>query len=129
MGQFKGLCAIMGFVVAGCAGTDRAEEPTGRISQAVKQCQGDDDRFEAPCAAHRDPAFALGRSACESGRLVGAASNETALANDPTYVSTLANEFTYVTPENAMKWGTLQPVDATHWDFSQADAVVNAAQA
>ncbi|HET7543654.1 MAG TPA: endo-1,4-beta-xylanase, partial [Polyangiaceae bacterium] len=140
MGEFKGkgLCALVGFVIAGCAGTDLKEEQIGSTSQAVsssrvKQCHGDDGdddgRPPTPCAAHRDPAFALGRSACESGRLVGAASNNAALANDATYVTTLANEFTYVTPENAMKWGTLQPVDATHWDFSQADAVVAAAQA
>src|SRR6478609_8314321 len=130
MGEFKGLCALMGFVIAGCAGTDLREEQTGSTSQAVKLCQGDDDEGPpTPCASHRNPAFALGRSACESGRLVGAASNNSALANDPTYVTTLANEFTDVTPENAMKWGTLQPVDATHWDFTQADAVVNAAQA
>ncbi len=96
----------------------------------MQQCQGDGDgKPPTPCAAHRDPAFALGRSACQSGRLVGAASNNTALSTDPTYVTTLANEFTYVTPENAMKWGTLQAVDATHWDFTQADAVVNAAEA
>jgi GH35 family endo-1,4-beta-xylanase len=119
-------------MVVGCAGADVGNgTPTGTTSEAikVKQCQGDDDKPPTPCAAHKDPAFALGRSACESGRLVGSASNNTALANDPTYVTTLGNEFTYVTPENAMKWGTLQPVDATHWDFTQADAVVAAAQA
>jgi len=116
-------------MVIGCAGTGGGDEPTSSTSLAVKQCQGDDDGSPTPCTAHRDPAFALGRSACESGRLVGAASNNAALANDPTYVSTLANEFTYVTPENAMKWGTLQPVDTAHWDFTQADAVVRAAQA
>src|SRR6185369_976116 len=83
-------------------------------SLAVKQCPGDDDgRPVASCASHRDPAFALASSACESGRLVGAASSDSALASDPTYVSTLGNEFSYVTPENAMKWGSLQPVDAT----------------
>jgi endo-1,4-beta-xylanase len=131
MGQFKGWWAVLGTMVIGCAGAGGADEPTGSTSLAVKQCQGDDDDERQPeaCESHRDPAFALGRSACESRRLVGAASNNGALANDPTYVSTLANEFTYVTPENAMKWGTLQPVDATHWDFSQADAVVSAARA
>lgn len=107
-----------------------AEEPTGSTSLAVKRCPGDDEgRPPTPCTARRDPASALGRSACQSGRLVGAASSNSALSSDPTYVSTLAGEFTYVTPENEMKWGTLQPVDATHWDFSQADAVVAAARA
>jgi len=120
----------LGFLVVGCSATNVADEQAASVvSLAVQRCHGDGDgQSPPPCAAHRDPAFALGRSACESGRLVGAASNNAALANDPTYVTTLANEFSDVTPENAMKWGTLQPVDATHWDFTQADAVVNAAQ-
>jgi GH35 family endo-1,4-beta-xylanase len=123
--------AVLGVMVVGCAGTNVGDgAPTGVTSQAVQQAQDDGDgKAPTPCAAHRDPAFPLGHTACESGRLVGAASNNGALANDPTYVTTLGNEFTYVTPENAMKWGTLQPVDATHWDFTQADAVVNAAEA
>ncbi len=131
MRQFSGWRAILGVMVIGCAGANTGDgAPTGVSTQALQQCQGDDDgKAPTPCAAHRDPAFALGRSACESKRLVGAASNNGALASDPTYVTTLSNEFTYVTPENAMKWGSLQPVDATHWDFTQADAVVNAAEA
>lgn len=131
MRRFIGLRAVLGVLVVGCTGADVGNGvPTGTTSQALTQCKGDDDgKPPTPCQAHKDPAFALGRSACESGRLVGAASNNTALSTDPTYVTTLANEFTYVTPENAMKWGTLQPVDATHWDFTQADQVVAAAQA
>ncbi|HTQ04504.1 MAG TPA: endo-1,4-beta-xylanase, partial [Polyangiaceae bacterium] len=131
MRQFIGWRAVLGVLVVGCTGTDVGNGvPTSTTSQAVTQCDGDGDgKPPTPCQAHKDPAFALGRSACESGRLVGAASNNTALSTDPTYVTTLANEFTYVTPENAMKWGTLQPVDATHWDFTAADQVVSAAQA
>jgi len=130
MGQIKGSWAIFATMVVGCAGADVRDEPTASTSLAVKPCQGDDDgRAPKPCAARRGSAFSLGRSACESGRLVGAASNDSALANDSTYVSTLGKEFSYVTPENAMKWGALQSVDAAHWDFSQADAVVSAAQA
>lgn len=130
MGQFKGWWAVLSTMVIGCTGADVRDEPTSSSSLAVKQCPGDDDgRPVASCASHRDPAFALASSACESGRLVGAASSDSALASDPTYVSTLGNEFSYVTPENAMKWGSLQPVDATHWNFTQADAVVSAARA
>ena len=131
MRQFIGLSAVLAVMVVGCAGTNVEDDaPIGVTSQALQQFQGDGDgKPPTPCAAHRDPSFALGSSACESGRLVGAASNNTALASDPTYVTTLGNEFTYVSPENAMKWGTLQPVDATDWDFTQADAVVAAAQA
>src|SRR4051794_18697044 len=118
MGRFTGVRVILGILAVGCAGADVADETAaGGGRQAIEQCHGE-RRPPTPCAAHRDPAYALGRSACESGRLVGAASNDTALASDPTYVTTLANEFTDVTPENAMKWGVLQPVDATHWDFT-----------
>jgi GH35 family endo-1,4-beta-xylanase len=130
MRRFIGLRAVLGFLVVGCSGADVGSgAPTGTTSQALTHCRGGGDDATSPCKAHKDPAFALGRSACESKRLVGAASNNTALASDPTYVTTLAGEFTYVTPENAMKWGTLQPVDSTHWDFTQADAVVAAARA
>src|SRR5437762_14116583 len=102
MGQIKGLWGVLGALLVGCTGAGATAEPTRSSSLAVKQCQGDDDgRPLAPCAAHRDPALSLGRSACESGRLVGAASSNSALATDPAYVTTLGNEFTYVTPENA----------------------------
>ncbi len=106
------------------------EEQVSSTSLAVQQCRGDSDGEKPkPCSQKRDPAFALPISACQSGRLVGTAVNEGALASDPTYVTTLQNQFSYVTPENSMKWGSLQPVDATHWDFTQADAVVAAAKA
>jgi GH35 family endo-1,4-beta-xylanase len=60
--------------------------------------------------------------------LVGTAVRYDALVNDPTYTSLLASQFNYVTPENETKWGSLQPVDAQHWNFSQADAIVQAAR-
>jgi endo-1,4-beta-xylanase len=131
MRQFSGLRAVLGIIVVGCGGQEvGGEAPASTTSQALQACRGDSDgQKPKPCAQKRDPAFALPISACESGRLVGAASNNTALANDATYVTTLANELSYVTPENATKWGTLQPVDATHWDFTQADAIVAAAKA
>jgi GH35 family endo-1,4-beta-xylanase len=62
-------------------------------------------------------------------RFIGTAVDVNALANIPQYATVLAREFNYVTPENAMKWGSLQPVDAADWNFSGADAVVAEAQA
>jgi endo-1,4-beta-xylanase len=81
------------------------------------------------CKLERDAAFALPNEACDSKRLVGAAVSASPLAADPSYASVLASEFSYVTPENALKWGSVQPVDANSWDFTEADAIVAAAQA
>lgn len=71
----------------------------------------------------------LAQAACGAGRLVGAAVAYQPLTTEPAYASALAREFTYVTAENAMKWGSLQPTSSTTWDFTQADAIVNAARA
>jgi hypothetical protein len=54
----------------------------------------------------------LRRAARDAGKLIGAAVDATSLADDPTYAEVLAREFDYLTPENATKWGTLQPVSA-----------------
>lgn len=66
--------------------------------------------------------------ACATTKLVGAAVNVEALHNVPTYAEVLAREFDYVTPENVMKWGPLQPTPAA-WDFSAADALLDKAAA
>jgi endo-1,4-beta-xylanase len=81
-----------------------------------------------PCDVARNAANALPIAACEAGRFVGAAVSYDALVADTTYANLLASEFTYVTPENAMKWGPLQP-DANTWNFAQSDAIVAAADA
>jgi GH35 family endo-1,4-beta-xylanase len=72
---------------------------------------------------------AMPAAACRSSLLVGAAVTESALATDAAYKALLGQELTYVTPENSMKWGSLQPVDDKHWSFAQADSVVAAAKA
>jgi GH35 family endo-1,4-beta-xylanase len=66
--------------------------------------------------------------ACATNKLVGAAVNAEALAGVPRYAEVLAREFDYVTPENVMKWGPLQPAPGT-WDFGAADALVAKAAA
>jgi endo-1,4-beta-xylanase len=130
---------VLGFVLLGCGGqaVEADDEVVSEASQAL-QCRGnahdhghghghDDDHDR--CSAHRDAAFALPIAACKSGRLVGTAVNEGALAADAAYKTLLGQEFSYVTPENSMKWGSLQPVDDKHWSFAQADSVVAAAKA
>ena len=51
-----------------------------------------------------------------------------ALANDPTYKRLTAREFNTVTPENVMKWETVEPQQGLT-DFSQGDALARFARA
>jgi endo-1,4-beta-xylanase len=60
--------------------------------------------------------------------LVGTAVDMSALANDPTYKRLTAREFNTVTPENVMKWETVEPQQGVT-DFSQGDALVRFARA
>ncbi len=69
----------------------------------------------------------LANAACAAERLVGAAVAYQPLLNEPVYAELLASEFTYVTPENATKWSALQPNNPNEWDFTEADAIIEAA--
>jgi endo-1,4-beta-xylanase len=60
--------------------------------------------------------------------LVGTAVDMSALANDATYKAAIAREFNTVTPENVMKWETVEPQQGVT-DFSQGDALVRFARA
>jgi endo-1,4-beta-xylanase len=60
--------------------------------------------------------------------LVGTAVDMNALANDATYRRLTAREFNTVTPENVMKWETVEPQQGVT-DFSQGDALVRFARA
>lgn len=74
------------------------------------------------CAAGED-----GTLGCASARLlVGTAVNMTAI-DSPEYMQVLSSEFNYVTPENVMKWGPLQPT-ADSWDFALADQLLELAE-
>src|SRR3954464_15788458 len=118
--RLYGSWCVIGFVLLGCGGQGvggEAGEEIAAQSQALQQCRGhghghdnDRDRPRA-CNIARDPAFALPIAACSSSLLVGSAVNEGALASDAPYAALLSHEFSYVTPENSMKWGSLQPVD------------------
>jgi endo-1,4-beta-xylanase len=66
--------------------------------------------------------------ACATNKLVGAAVNAQVLDDVPMYGEVLAREFDYVTPENVMKWGPLQPAPGV-WDFAAADGLVAKAAA
>jgi endo-1,4-beta-xylanase len=60
--------------------------------------------------------------------LVGTAVDMSALANDATYKAAIAREFNTVTPENVMKWETVEPQQGVT-DFSQGDALLRFARA
>ncbi|WP_374204279.1 endo-1,4-beta-xylanase [Streptomyces sp. HPF1205] len=58
---------------------------------------------------------------------VGTAVDMDALAGDATYTADTARQFSTVTPENVMKWDTLEPQQGT-FDYSQADKLVKFAE-
>jgi endo-1,4-beta-xylanase len=60
-------------------------------------------------------------------RYVGSAVAAAYLASEPDYRAVLTREFDNVTPENEMKWGTVEAVRG-QYDWSGADAIVRYAQ-
>ena len=69
----------------------------------------------------------LGSAAAESGRYFGAALDPDALDERP-YRDLAATQLTCVTPENAMKWGSVEPLRG-QYDWGRADALVAFAKA
>jgi endo-1,4-beta-xylanase len=68
-------------------------------------------------------ASALGAQAAQSGRYFGAAVAAGKLG-DSTYSTILGREFTMVTPENEMKWDTIERSRGS-FNFAPADQIVN----
>jgi endo-1,4-beta-xylanase len=69
----------------------------------------------------------LGSAAAASGRYFGAAIDPDALDERP-YRDLAAAQLTSVTPENAMKWGSVEPLRG-EYDWDRADALVAFAKA
>ncbi len=67
-------------------------------------------------------------AASRSHRLAGAAASYSLLNNDQEFRSVLTQEFNYITPENAGKWGPLQPGEPDEWYFDSHDELVAYAQ-
>lgn len=86
-------------------------------------------RFLRYIKAQRGTAETLDDAADFHGRLVGAAVNRGAFETDEEYRQALNSEFSYFTPENAGKWGLLQPSNAEEWDFSVLDSMLESAEA
>jgi endo-1,4-beta-xylanase len=62
------------------------------------------------------------------GRWVGSAVDTTALANEHDYAQKLGQQFSSVTPENVMKWETVEPQQGVA-NYAEADRLVAFAQA
>jgi len=102
---------------AACTSEPQSESPElGHVAQRVVQAGVPETATLAAAAKYAD-------------RLMGAAVQEGPLQNEAVYASTLAAQFNAVVPENAMKWGVLQPTNQDTWNFAAADAIVNAARA
>ncbi len=79
----------------------------------------------AAAATAAPPLPATLRSAATAhGLYMGTAVNYGALSTDAEYRSTLAREFSQLSPENELKWDAVHPTQATY-DFSRADYIVN----
>ncbi|MDX8035324.1 non-reducing end alpha-L-arabinofuranosidase family hydrolase [Lentzea sp. BCCO 10_0856] len=81
-------------------------------------------------AASPGPAAAaastLGAAAAQSGRYFGAAISQSHLG-ESAYVNTWSTEFNSVTPENEMKWDTVEP-SPNRFNFGPADQIVSQAR-
>jgi len=70
----------------------------------------------------------LRQLAQKAGIRIGTAVDSDALANEAPYTQKVATEFSSVTPENVMKWDTIEPARGTY-NFTQGDRLVAFAQA
>ena len=71
-------------------------------------------------------ASTLGAAAAQSGRYFGAAISASHLG-EQAYVNTWGAEFNSVTPENEMKWDTVEP-NRNQFNFAPADRIVSQAR-
>jgi GH35 family endo-1,4-beta-xylanase len=69
--------------------------------------------------------FTPASAAARAGRRAGVAVQEGALINDAAYAAIVTGLFNAVTPENATKWGPLQPESPNRWNFDGADSIVD----
>ena len=107
---------------------DSGSEDTGSADTGTEDTgsEGGDTGLEGGDTSEPAPidTSTLQGAAASSGRRVGVALSSSAYASDPDYLALLVEEFGGITPENATKWGPLQPT-ADSWDFSTADDMVS----
>ena len=73
------------------------------------------------------PADSLRALGAKTGLRVGVAVNADLLNKDAAYTKIVAQQFSTVTPENAMKWESVEPTQGTY-DWSGGDALVKFAR-
>jgi endo-1,4-beta-xylanase len=96
------------------------KEPTQLLEYA---CRQDDSKKSTPPGS----AASLPKSFRASQPLVGVAVSGSRLADEPEYGKTIAAQFSQLTPENEMKWETIEPEPGV-FNFEPADAIVRFAQ-
>jgi endo-1,4-beta-xylanase len=104
------------------------EAADGRHGRVVSSLEASGEGGEAATGSTIAEACSVPALACATSKWVGTAVNVQALNDEPLYAEVLAREFDYITPENVMKWGPLQPTREV-WDFGAADALVATAAA
>ena len=114
-----GLAAAVGIGLAGC-GSQAATSPPAAPSLGSPF---------APSVTHTPTTpVPVNLKDLTGTRYFGTAVNDRLLGRDADYTKLLNAQFSQVTPENAMKWGPLEPTPgALNW--SAADALVASAQA
>jgi GH35 family endo-1,4-beta-xylanase len=113
-------------ICSGISATSCGEAADGRVDSAVSSIEASGnggDGGETGDGSTIAEVCSVPTLACATNKLVGAAVNVEALDGVPAYAEVLAREFDYITPENVMKWGPLQPSPGV-WDFSAADALL-----
>jgi endo-1,4-beta-xylanase len=112
------------FVIgSGVSAVSCGEAADGRAGSVVSSLEVSGDGGETGTGSTIAEVCSVPTLACATNKLVGAAVNVEALDGVPDYAEVLAREFDYITPENVMKWGPLQPSPGV-WDFSAADALL-----
>jgi GH35 family endo-1,4-beta-xylanase len=119
-GQFRALW-ILTWLATGCVGGDPTDS-SGAVAR--RDARHDDDHDRDHHHPGRPAIDSLATAAARTDRLVGTAVDNPFLIGDAVYAATLASEFSYVTPGNETKWGSVQPVDADHWSFGPADSIM-----
>ena len=94
----------------------------GRGEHCDQVCDEGDSLADGVCLDHQ--ALTLNQAAQQSNRVAGSAMNTAAMSIDEAYRELLLSEFGGFTPENATKWGPLQPNGSTTWSFDTADTMV-----
>jgi endo-1,4-beta-xylanase len=134
------VCAALS---GGCAGREAPEDELSASAQSADTSNAGGD--PGPGAVGLDartgafegiddrrfgsPTNTLAVAASRTGRKMGSSADYPQIVSETPYIDTLSREFDYVTSGNTMKWGVVQPIDADHWDFTQADAIVAFAEA